>query len=211
MGRLCSGGFSFSWENVIFAAYFILRVRDTHIVFLRLLFLVGVICPLMQEHSLRLKKLISQAPEYAMLKIRRPVYKRLFKSNRVLRADLLSLSAPSPRPLTRSISSSLREFQHGAFASKNIRAPKQNACTAGKNINWFGEVSFDIQVYSTSICSLVFTKIQSSLLQNQIVSVIKFWVRNNYDWKKEPILNNFIPYTTRPPQWGFIGLPTAPF
>ena len=123
----------------------------------------------------------------------------------------LSLSAPSPLPLTRPISSSLREFQHGAFASKNIRAPKQNACTAGKNINWFGEVSFDIQVYSTSICSLVFTKIQSSLLQNQIVSVIKFWVRNNYDWKKEPILNNFIPYTTRPPQWGFIGLPTAPF
>ena len=58
-----------------------------HIDFLRLLFLVGVICPLMQENSLRLKKLISQAPEDAMLKIRRPVYKRLFKSNRVLRAD----------------------------------------------------------------------------------------------------------------------------
>ena len=55
--------------------------------FLRLLFLVGVICPLMQEHSLRLKKLISQALEDAMLKIRRPIYKRLFKSNRVLRAD----------------------------------------------------------------------------------------------------------------------------
>ena len=30
-----------------------------HIDFLRLLFLVGVICPLMQEHSLRLKRLIS--------------------------------------------------------------------------------------------------------------------------------------------------------
>ena len=44
-----------------------------HIDFLRLLFLVGVICPLMQEHSLRLKKLISQTPEDAMLKIRRPV------------------------------------------------------------------------------------------------------------------------------------------
>ena len=26
---------------------------------------------------------------------------------------------------------SLREFQHGAFASKNIRAPGENACTAG--------------------------------------------------------------------------------
>ena len=58
-----------------------------HIDFLRLLFLVGVICPLMQEHSLRLKKLISQALEDAKLKIRRPVYKRLFKSNRVLSAD----------------------------------------------------------------------------------------------------------------------------
>ena len=46
-----------------------------HIDFLRLLFLVGVICPLMQEHSLRLKKLISQALEDAKLKIRRPVYK----------------------------------------------------------------------------------------------------------------------------------------
>ena len=72
---------------MIFAAYFILRGLDTHIDFLRLLFLVGVICPLMQEHSLRLKKLISQASEDSMLKIRRPVYKRLFKSNRVLRAD----------------------------------------------------------------------------------------------------------------------------
>ena len=72
---------------MIFAAYFILRGLDTHIDFLRLLFLVGVICPLIQEHSLRLKKLISQASEDSMLKIRRPVYKRLFKSNRVLRAD----------------------------------------------------------------------------------------------------------------------------
>ena len=72
---------------MIFAAYFILRCRDVHIDFLGLLFLVAVIFPLMQEHSLRLKKLVSQAPEDAMLKIKRPVYKRLFKSNRVLRAD----------------------------------------------------------------------------------------------------------------------------
>ena len=70
-----------------FCRLFILRGRDMHIDFPRLLFLVGKICPLMQEHSLRLKKLISQGPEDAMLKIRRPVYKRLFKSNRVLRAD----------------------------------------------------------------------------------------------------------------------------
>ena len=89
MSFFCSGGFSFKWENVIFASY--LRGRDMHIDFLRLLFLVGVICPLMQEHSLRLKKLISQALEDAKLKIRRPIYKRLFKSNRVLRADQKSV------------------------------------------------------------------------------------------------------------------------
>ena len=41
----------------------------------------------LQEHSLWLKKLISQVPEDAMLKIRRPVYRWLFKSTRVLRAD----------------------------------------------------------------------------------------------------------------------------
>ena len=80
-GRICSGGFSFNWENVTFAACFILSGCDTHIDFLRLFFLVRVICLLMQEHSLWLKKLISQAPEDAMFKIRRPVFKRLFKSN----------------------------------------------------------------------------------------------------------------------------------
>ena len=37
--------------------------------------------------ALRLKKLISQAPEDPVFKFRRPVYKWLFKSNRVLRAD----------------------------------------------------------------------------------------------------------------------------
>ena len=34
---------------------------------------------------------------------------------------------PPPLPLTRPISTSLLEFQHGAFASKNIRAPEENA------------------------------------------------------------------------------------
>jgi len=34
-------------------------------------------------------------------------------------------------PLTRPTSFSLLEFQHGAFASKNIRAHEENACTAG--------------------------------------------------------------------------------
>ena len=73
---------------MIFAAYFILTAGDRHIDFPRTLFLVGVISPLMQDHSLWLKKLTSQAPEVAMLEIiRRPVYKRLFKSNRMLRVD----------------------------------------------------------------------------------------------------------------------------
>ena len=35
---------------------------------------------------------------------------------------LFFLPAPSPLPLTSPISSSLREFQHGAFAIKIIRA-----------------------------------------------------------------------------------------
>ena len=39
-------------ETVIFEAYFILRGRDTHINFLRLLFMVRMICPLMQENFL---------------------------------------------------------------------------------------------------------------------------------------------------------------
>ena len=43
----------FEWVKVNFAACFILRGHDTHIDFLRLLFLVGMICPLMQEHFLR--------------------------------------------------------------------------------------------------------------------------------------------------------------
>ena len=47
-----------------------------------------MISPLMQEHSLRLKKITSQASEVAMLEIiKRPVYKQLFKSNCMLRVD----------------------------------------------------------------------------------------------------------------------------
>ena len=49
-GRLCSGRFSSNWANVFFAAFFILWGRDKYIDFLWLLFLVDVICPLMQEH-----------------------------------------------------------------------------------------------------------------------------------------------------------------
>ena len=89
---------------MIFVAYFILRGRDVHIDFLRLLFLVGVICPLIQEHSLRLKKLISQAPEDAMLKIKRPVYKQLFNDGPKLSPFPFSLLAIfSPLPQTESL------------------------------------------------------------------------------------------------------------
>ena len=38
------------------------------------------------------------------------------------RGFLFFLPAPSPFPLTRLIFSSLREFQHGAFAIKTMRA-----------------------------------------------------------------------------------------
>ena len=50
--------FSLSPPRVAFLAWgdscFVLRGRDTHIDFLRLLFLVDLICPLMQEHFLSL-------------------------------------------------------------------------------------------------------------------------------------------------------------
>ena len=42
-------GFVLTKKMWFFCAYFILRGCDMHIDFLRLLFLVGVICPLMQE------------------------------------------------------------------------------------------------------------------------------------------------------------------
>ena len=48
------------------------------------------------------------------------------------RAKAACLQQPSPSgplPLTRPISSYLLEFQHGAFASKNIRALEEDACT----------------------------------------------------------------------------------
>ena len=39
--------------------------------------------------------------------------------------------ARTPPLLTCPISSPILEFQHGAFASKNIHAPEENGCTAG--------------------------------------------------------------------------------
>ena len=42
----------FDCANVIFAPCFVLKGRETHIDFLRLLFLVDMICLLMQEHFL---------------------------------------------------------------------------------------------------------------------------------------------------------------
>ena len=46
-----------------------------------------------------------------------------YDRGRLGRVEIVTLiPAPSPLPLTRPISSSLREFQHGAFAIKTIRA-----------------------------------------------------------------------------------------
>ena len=55
MGKLCSVGVCVLTEqNVIFAAYFLLRDHDTHIDFLQLLFQVGMIYPLMQDNYFHL-------------------------------------------------------------------------------------------------------------------------------------------------------------
>ena len=88
-GRLCSGGFSFKWANVILAAFFILdwEVVKRILFFWGLLFLVGLICPLMQEYSLRLKKAHKSRAGRLHVKDRKTVYKQLIKSNRVLRTD----------------------------------------------------------------------------------------------------------------------------
>ena len=75
---------------MIFAAYFILRDRDMHIQLSAVIVSGRRDLPSdavtfylrsfeKQSSSLRQKKLIRQAPEDAMLKTRRPVYKLLFK------------------------------------------------------------------------------------------------------------------------------------
>ena len=51
-GRLCSGGKHFDLDNVIFPDYFILSGRNTHIYFLQLWIVVGIICPRIQEFFL---------------------------------------------------------------------------------------------------------------------------------------------------------------
>ena len=82
---------------MILAAYFILRGRETHIDFLRLLFLVGVLCPLMQEYSLRLKKLISHAQEDAMLKIRRSESRATYRPKQRCKSNLSTVSVHANR------------------------------------------------------------------------------------------------------------------
>ena len=84
---------------MILAAYFILRGRETHIDFLRLLFLVGVICPLMQEYSLRLKKLISHAQENAMLRIRRHQTRATCRPKQRCKSNLSTVSVHANRSL----------------------------------------------------------------------------------------------------------------
>ena len=110
--------------------------------------------PVIQEHSLPLKKLISPGPEDALLKIRRPVYKRLFKINRVLRAvkkkrcksNLSIVSVHANRSLDQDLMLSarvpwndgLRCYSTGShsFPSLNLRFfhpfPKQRACSQAR-------------------------------------------------------------------------------
>ena len=62
---------SFNWENVILAAYFILRGRETHIDFLRLLFLVFSSLTLRFFHPFPKQRACSQATKTFNLRIRR--------------------------------------------------------------------------------------------------------------------------------------------
>ena len=68
---------------MIVAAYFILRGRETHIDFLRLLFLVGVICPLIASDA----RIFIVAKKAHKSRAGRRHVKDQKTSNRVLRAD----------------------------------------------------------------------------------------------------------------------------
>ena len=83
-GRPCSEAQVLTGQNCGFPSHLKLSGHDMHTDCLRLLlslFLVGVICPVMQEHFILalycgyINKLtcISELPEDAMLKIKRPV------------------------------------------------------------------------------------------------------------------------------------------
>ena len=87
MSLFCYGGFSFNWENVIFAAYFVLRGRDIHIDFSAVIVSGRRNLPSDTRTFIAAKKAHQSRARRRHVKIRSAVYKRLFKSNRVLRAD----------------------------------------------------------------------------------------------------------------------------
>ena len=63
--------------------------------------------------------------------------------------------APCPPPLTRPISSSLRKFQHGAFAIKTIRArPMKTPALQAKTDNVYFEKVFIFKFPSDLIVKL---------------------------------------------------------
>ena len=106
MSLFCCGGFSFNWENVIFCRL---------LIFLRLLFLVGVIRRLMQEHSLRLRKFFSQGPEDVML-----------RSEELFTSDYLNQIACYVPTKKRNVN---KTYQQSVFSP--IRACIRIWCTAG--------------------------------------------------------------------------------
>ena len=87
MSLFCYGGFSFNWENVIFAAYFALRGRNIHIDFSAFIVSGRRNLPSDTRTFITAKKAHQSRARRRHVKIRSAVYKRLFKSNRVLRAD----------------------------------------------------------------------------------------------------------------------------
>ena len=92
-GRLCSGRFSCNWANVFFAAFSYCGVVTRILIFCGYCFwstwfapwCKNILFELFWNVKLFIAKLISQAPEDAILKIKRPVYERLFKSRATCR------------------------------------------------------------------------------------------------------------------------------
>ena len=77
-----------------------------------------------------LKSIIQdQLAEATSLEIRD--YLRFRRRDSFKALPLSSFSPPPPHSSLLAPFPPLREFQHGAFASKTIQAPDENACTAG--------------------------------------------------------------------------------
>ena len=122
MSLFCYGGFSFNWENVIFAAYFVLRGRDMHIDFSAVIVSGRRNLPSDTRTFIAAKKAHQSRARRRHVKVRGAVYKRLFKSNRVLRAD-------KRRDVNQT-------YQQSVFSP--IRACIRIWCTAGA-VDWWND------------------------------------------------------------------------